>query len=1100
MKKFFLFGAIIASVMLVATAKDFLIQLRSGEQVRLNVDKIEQVRFEAAADQSDLPDDPYPSATDFSRKMLFMDHTGTRCGNCPLMTLALRSIADDPAYSAYTLAVLHSYQGDPMGTALVREISGIYAAGQGFPFVNVNFKPAGVGAQENYLKIADNLRTLIDNERTDVIPSGVASVAKLNDDRTIDLTLAVKAAQDGEYRVGAFLLEDGITAAQTNYYEEQTGDVDFNTHNNVVRTLVGRDGNGGFTGIDLGTVMTGETAATHQSISLASGWKAEKCRLLIYVTQRIGDRYVCVNSAYAPIDGMSAFAYDQSNNSTDSYVKFDQNLYEYEYTGGLQSIEYELTGDADLDKLTVSTDAPWIKNLAIEGPEITFTLDKNNASASRQGYITVQYGDARPIDVSIRQKAEQLASNQVFNIDVEVVSPYAVNVTYTPTDFTGNYLFLVAKAETIDSYIEAGNLDGWMEEDIEWLESLAAARGASLADFLMSYKQVYAIGGETKEMRYSDLKPGTEYYAYCYGLTTDGQITTEFHKKKFTTEIVATVDLTFQAEVTDITQKSANIKIIPSNDQDPYYWTYVSEMDWAQYDIDFIMDNMIQNVLAYVQQGYNIMDIIHVGPSSEAAPDLWSGTKYYLVGWGMNEQGSPTTEAQQIGTFTTLSNSVVNDCTFDLEVTNVSDHDIQLHVTPSDDAVRYYIAMVDEEKCSGYNDEQMVQRIINMENNRFAWPDAYPEYKDKDWHSVSWTFNGEQTKWGREDLAWTFTPRHTYRIYVFGVEPDGTRNTEIFRIDQTTLPPAESNMTFKVEVVGTEWNYVTYKITPSTDDEYYMPFLVETSEMQYVTNPDGTIDEEELTHQITHYYDDSPNYYTRKGEQTIRMHWKSDTDYTLLLCGWAGGNTTPFYKYETHSPAIPFNESNADISYRYELIDVNDLIKLNPVMFEGFEDCVLIRIFVTPNEDADYYCYGVWMPESTYEDTGGKDHLLTLIQDEVASIVNRPIGSYRSLSYGVTYSLSLVAKDKDGRLGPWHYEEFTPIKDGDMMTPAYDWWTHSSPEAVQTFMLTPAGDVKEVKLPSFGQVQAEAASASRVASAPVKAKKSAKESDSIGRN
>lgn len=88
--------------------------------MRLNVDKIEQVRFEADDDQTDLPDDPYPSATDFSRKMLLMDHTGTRCGNCPLMTLALRTIAEDPAYAAYTLAVLHSYQGDPMGTALVR--------------------------------------------------------------------------------------------------------------------------------------------------------------------------------------------------------------------------------------------------------------------------------------------------------------------------------------------------------------------------------------------------------------------------------------------------------------------------------------------------------------------------------------------------------------------------------------------------------------------------------------------------------------------------------------------------------------------------------------------------------------------------------------------------------------------------------------------------------------------------------------------------------------------------------------------------------------------------------------------------------------------
>ena len=46
---------------------------------------------------------------------------------------------------------------------------------------------------------------------------------------------------------------------------------------------------------------------------------------------------------------------------------------------------------------------------------------------------------------------------------------------------------------------------------------------------------------------------------------------------------------------------------------------------------------------------------------------------------------------------------------------------------------------------------------------------------------------------------------------------------------------------------------MTFK--PSRDDEYYIPLLVSKEEMQYVTNPDGTLDEQTICEEIEHYYD-----------------------------------------------------------------------------------------------------------------------------------------------------------------------------------------------------------------------------------------------------
>ena len=117
-------------------------------------------------------------------------------------------------------------------------------------------------------------------------------------------------------------------------------------------------------------------------------------------------------------------------------------------------------------------------------------------------------------------------------------------------------------------------------------------------------------------------------------------MTTEFFKKKFTTTPVNKVDLSLTLEASDVTQTSTDLKVIPSDNEISYFWTYVSEMDWTKYDLNFIMDNMVQNVLDAVALGTDINTIIHRGPSGEKVTGLWKGTRYHLVGWGMDEMGT----------------------------------------------------------------------------------------------------------------------------------------------------------------------------------------------------------------------------------------------------------------------------------------------------------------------------------------------------------------------------------------------------------------------------------------------------------------------------
>ena len=1090
MKKFLSLLLASACIVLIAVAKDFVIQLKSGEEARIPVENIKDIRFDENSDQVQLPEDPYPTSTDFTRKVLLTQHTGTNCGYCPKMVMALRTLAADEKYEdAFTLAALHSYDNDPMGTDLIREVSKPYVAG-GYPYTNVNWKGEGVGALRNYTMMADRLKSLIDGEQTATVASGIASMAKINES-TIDLTIAMKAGENGRYRVGAMLIEDGIKADQTNY-DTDLGGEDFNTHNNVVRTLVGRDTDGGFTGVNLGAVQKGAVAYTTQTITIKNAWKMANSRLLIYVAEKVGDRYVCVNSAYAPVDGELPFKYDSGKPGADAYVLLKNNYVEAEPKGAYYSVEYTMAEGAT-GVPEVSTECEWIEDLELRDGEIRFHTAANETAGTRSGRILVAYGDARPIAVTVRQKSMYDDEDALFKISVDILTPYKAMVQIVPNGYTGNYLFFVAKCETVDKYINAGNLEGWIEGDLDYLQGLADYYESTLEDFLPNYPNAYAMNGATTTMTYTKLTNDTDYYIYCYGLTPQGEVTTDFYKKKFTTTPVDKVDLSLSLETSNITQTSADLKVIPSNNDVTYFWTYVSEMDWTKYDLNFIMDNMVQNVLEVVASGADINTIIHRGPSGEKVKDLWKGTRYHLVGWGMDEMGTPTTSPMEFGTFTTLPEDVTSNCTFKVDFPVIKDNDMQIHIVPSDNSVRYYTAFVEESKCVGYDKYQMAQRIINMEDDRLKRNFYGSGYT---WANIPWMYTGEQTLWGRADLDWTFSPNRNYNIYVFGVDGNGKRTTDVCYEQRTTLPAPESDMT--IEMIPDEITYnklhVTFK--PSNNDEYYIPLLVSKEEMQYVTNPDGTLDEQTICEEIEHYYDDTPNYYTMKGEVKRTFNVVSETEYTLLVCGWSGGNTTHFFTLDFTTPKIPFGESKADVKYTWELFDGAELAELDWNRWKEYTDFAVFRVRMEPNEYADYYTGGIWMPEDSYLDLGGDDYLLHLIQLEGMNITNEPEGMYRTLSFGVSYSFSAIAKDKDGKLGPWHYEVITP-KRGENMTPAYDFWTKPDKAPTYVVAVSPDGKMKTISAPSFEKKNVKA-DADRLA--PAEKAEKTKADNSLGRN
>lgn len=746
---------------------------------------------------------------------------------------------------------------------------------------------------------------------------------------------------------------------------------------------------------------------------------------------------------------MLSFAMVACNDNPDvDKSGIQSNPVEIDGLGGNVAVAYVVTG-GDASQLEVSCDVEWLHDFVVDTSIIRCQADANTTKAARVATLTLSCGALPSIEVTVTQ----LAADVDFLIDITEITPYTCHVTYTPVNHDGSYLFLVVEKDTLESYIVTDALDEWCQGDIEWLTGQAEYNGMTLEEFLPEAKMLFSVFPDPVSIDYTTLDAETDYYAYCYGMEADGTITTPMYFKEFSTRIVQSVDMEFELTVEDVEANAATITVTPSNNEEYYFWTYISAMDYAIYDDNAVMTNMIANILATVEYGEATMEeLLHQGPSSQRPKSLWSGTKYHVIAWGMDLKGAPTTPPINIGSFVTASSAVEDDCTFAISCPEVTQTDMLINVKPSKSTTRYMICPVEETICGAYGDEQMAQRLINMEQGRFD-ESFYGE--GVDWSNAEWIFSGEQTKWGRADLDWTFEAGKSYRIYVFGVDANGNRTTAVARHDQQAAAGERSDMTFEVELIENVWNYPVIRVTPSNNNEFWLSCMMKSEYVDLYRNGDGTINEEEMMHMLDHeYFDGDAKYYAKQGEREDTYYWASESEYTLLLCGWSGSNTTPFFEFKFTTPAIPWGESEAGVEVEYKLFDGAALVEMDMFTWAGYEDNCVVYIEYTPNEQAAHWYGGVWMPESNYADNGGVDHLVALLRNPDVSHVDRYSGMYRGVWFDDTFSISWFAEDADGRLGQWHYEEFTPTREGDgyNMDEPYDFWTNpKANSAILTF-------------------------------------------------
>lgn len=277
----------------------------------------------------ETPVDEYPDSVGFVPRVLLSQFTGTGCGNCPRMMTLLHGedgdegiLHDSQVGGSIVWVAVHTFDTDDLAYCNTTYSSLLGATS--YPSANVDYLFSGDFSSLVDYNTVDNLRNnliLPLLEEKSEAACGISVNSSLSDGQIVMKT-TVKSAQDNSYRVGAFLLQDGIKDRQSGVDKNSW----MNTHNSCVRWIDAGGKVNDFDGYGLGDIARGETAEHLFIWDLESVWaemqgnifwenkseflEGSTLRLVVFVVSVNAEgNYHINNVVEAPVNGILKYEY-----------------------------------------------------------------------------------------------------------------------------------------------------------------------------------------------------------------------------------------------------------------------------------------------------------------------------------------------------------------------------------------------------------------------------------------------------------------------------------------------------------------------------------------------------------------------------------------------------------------------------------------------------------------------------------------------------------------------------------------------------------------------------------------------------------------------
>lgn len=244
---------------------------------------------------SAIHEDPQPENTNFKERAMVTEFTGTWCGYCSLVKAAMYQLEDSGWDDG---VVIEAHDGDIMATAYVSSLINKYGANMmGYPHVTYNMD--NQHSSSNYGSIATN-QSYITQNTTEVITAYTCTVGisatfeQGSNENELSVFAGFKFTEPGEYRIAAWLLENGITATQANNYPNLVTTEEVSTHRNVLRDV---SNSTEFTGDDVNMTEAGSYAKEWTfNVSKLYNKNPENALVAVFVARKESNGKYIVNN------------------------------------------------------------------------------------------------------------------------------------------------------------------------------------------------------------------------------------------------------------------------------------------------------------------------------------------------------------------------------------------------------------------------------------------------------------------------------------------------------------------------------------------------------------------------------------------------------------------------------------------------------------------------------------------------------------------------------------------------------------------------------------------------------------------------------------
>lgn len=423
----------------------------------------------------------------------------------------------------------------------------------------------------------------------------------------------------------------------------------------------------------------------------------------------------------------------------------------------------------------------------------------------------------------------------------------------------------------------------------------------------------------------------------------------------------------FQLTINQVTKSTANFTVEPLDKETPYL---VMVIDKQTFDSFPSLDAYIEDDMRYLEEMAEISelslkefltDYLATGDTTDDCEGLQPNTEYVLYAYHMTYEGEVISDLAQ-KSFKT-SDYVLNSDTFEISVSDVTYTSALINVKPSSTTTPYFLNVVSEEDLASYGGGQEAY-TTHLEMLR----DYYLSFgKTPEEMIANLCFVGEKSL-TMANLA----AGKKYYAYAMSVDDEFFVCSEVAEQEFSTPSPAESSLTFEVNVEEYFYDHIAGTVTPSNDDPYICTIQIAESLSWYDSDEEymaSVVDELNWWHGGV----DSA-LHTGVTDLSTYAGLYPETSYIVVCFGYDGAPNTALFTYEFTTSAA--NGDPDKLEFEFEASDIThnsmavtykpsegvyyfaSLVAKEQIEsyteFEGSEAAALVAIV---NEEIDYGAY-----------------------------------------------------------------------------------------------------------------------------------------------